>query len=71
MGRVIRFVNVCGMFYTECMSRPPIAPPKPTSSITLRLGNWLEAQGTGWGVLAVPAVVLLLLAAAVLRGWLG
>lgn len=59
------------MFYTVAMSSPPTRRSRPTSSITLRLGNWLEAQGTGWGVLAVPAVVLLLLAAAVLRGGLG
>lgn len=59
------------MFYTLAMTKLLPKRSKPPSSFTLRLGNWLEAQGTGWGVLAVPMVVLLVVAAAVLRAWLG
>lgn len=44
---------------------------QPRSSFTLKLGSWLEAQGTGWGVLAAPLVVLVVVASAVLRAWLG
>lgn len=59
------------MFYTYLMARPPIQPDKPPSSFTLRLGSWLEAHGTGWGVLAVPVVVVAVLATALVRAWLG
>lgn len=53
------------------MPRPPTPPEKPPSSFTLRLGGWLEAHGTGWGVLAVPFVVVAVLVTAVVRAWLG
>lgn len=59
------------MFYTFDMPRPPTPPEKPPSSFTLRLGGWLEAHGTGWGVLAVPFVVVAVLATAIARAWLG
>ena len=48
--------------------RPPPAPP---ATLSLKLGSWLEAHATGWGVVAVPLVVLLLLAGLALRLWLG
>jgi hypothetical protein len=44
------------------------------NSISLRLGKWFEARGTGWGVLAVPLVVLLLALVAgsrLVQGWPG
>jgi hypothetical protein len=30
-------------------------------SLTVKLGNWFEAQATGRGVIAVPIVVLMVL----------
>lgn len=42
-------------------------PPKAT--LSLRLGSWLEAHATGWGVAAIPLVVVLVIAGAALR-WL-
>jgi hypothetical protein len=38
-------------------------------TLTLKLGTWLEAHATGWGVAAIPLVVTLILAAAALK-WL-
>ena len=42
----------------------PRSPPVfgPRNSISLRLGRWFEAQGTGWGVAAVPVLGLVLAA---------
>lgn len=37
------------------------------SSLSLKLGNWLEADATGWGVVAIPVIGLMLMCAA----WLG
>ena len=37
------------------------------SSFTLRVGSWLEASATGWGVVAVPVLMLLILGAALMR----
>ena len=44
--------------------------PEPRNSLTLRLGHWFEARGTGWGVAAIPVLmlVLVILAAARLNG---
>ncbi|MGH6910710.1 MAG: hypothetical protein ACREE0_19215 [Phenylobacterium sp.] len=50
------------MFYTEWMTRAPANPKKNT--LTLKLGSWLEANATGWGIVAIPVVILLLLVAA-------
>jgi hypothetical protein len=43
--------------------------PKPTerATLSLRIGQWFEANATGWGVLAVPLVVLLLAGVAYAR----
>jgi hypothetical protein len=40
-------------------------------ALKVRLGDRFEARATGWGVAAVPLVVLLLVAAALMRHWLG
>lgn len=53
-------------FYTSPMSSKPPAPPSP-DSLSLKVGSWFEANATGKGVLAIPVVVLLLAAAAVVR----
>jgi hypothetical protein len=34
--------------------------PAPRSTIRLRLGRWLEARGTGWGVAVLPVLILAL-----------
>lgn len=58
------------MFYADVMSR---IPPQPAerAMLSLRIGQWFEANANGWGVLCVPIVVLLLLAATVVvqLGW--
>jgi hypothetical protein len=50
------------MFYTGVMPRPASDPKK--STLSLKLGSWLEANATGWGIVAIPVVILLLLAGA-------
>lgn len=46
----------------------PRRTPLPVkSTLSLKLGSWLEANATGWGIVAIPVVILLLLAAAVLH----
>ena len=37
------------------------------SSIFVRIGTWFEASATGWGILALPLIVLLVLAVSLLR----
>lgn len=39
--------------------------PKPDvfSSVRVKLGRWFEASASGWGVLALPGILLLLFAA--------
>lgn len=39
---------------------------KPVSTFSLKLGSWLEANATGWGVIAIPVLGLMLMGAAVL-----
>jgi hypothetical protein len=34
--------------------------PASRSMIRLRLGRWLEARGTGWGVAMLPVLILAL-----------
>lgn len=34
--------------------------------LTVKLGRWFEARAAGWGVVAIPVLVLILLAAALL-----
>ena len=57
------------MFYTV---RMPARGPRelPKTSLSIKLGGWLEANATGWGVVAVPIVVALVLVAAGLKIWL-
>ncbi|HVI33773.1 hypothetical protein [Phenylobacterium sp.] len=47
------------------------SPTPIRNSLSLKLGGWLEAHATGWGVVAIPIVVVLVLAAEGLRLWLG
>jgi len=41
------------------------------NAIWLRLGGWFEVRGTGWGVWAIPLVLLALGLAACARAFLG
>jgi hypothetical protein len=50
------------MFYTYPMTRGPADHRK--STLSLKLGSWLEANATGWGIVAIPLIILLLLAGA-------
>ena len=36
-------------------------------TLSLKIGAWFEAQATGWGILAIPAVLLLALLAAAIK----
>ena len=38
---------------------PPIVEQK--NSVSLRLGRWFEAKASGWGVVALPILVLVLI----------
>jgi hypothetical protein len=50
--------------------RSDLDPKTSPSTLRLRLGQWLEISGAGWGVAAIPLVLLILalLAAARLTG---
>jgi hypothetical protein len=39
---------------------------KTVSTLSLKLGSWLEANATGWGVVAIPVLGLMLMGAALL-----
>jgi hypothetical protein len=57
------------MFYTARMPRTARKPAADPPTLSLKIGQWFEANASGWwGVLAVPVTVLLVLAAALLRG---
>lgn len=44
--------------------RPSRARPP---SLRLKIGDWIEAQATGWAVVLVPLLVALLVVGALLR----
>lgn len=69
-GSPIVFGDVPCMFYAAPMSKPPVNSPAP-ATLSLRIGRWFEANATGWGVLCVPLVILMLLMAALVRLWGG
>jgi hypothetical protein len=47
----------------------PVRSPIPAQSTTVivKLGRWFEASATGWGVLVVPLLLVLVLLAWLLR----
>jgi hypothetical protein len=45
---------------------PTRAPTPVRTTLSLKLGGWLEAHATGWGVAAIPLVIVLVLGGAVL-----
>lgn len=51
------------------MVKPP-APVTGRTTLSLKLGRAFEAHATGWGVAAVPLVVVLLVVAALAAGGL-
>jgi len=54
------------------MPRQPARSARPSrDTLSVKLGGWFEAHATGSGVIAVPVIVVLVLAAAVARLWLG
>jgi len=38
------------------------SPNTARNTLSMKLGRWFEATATGWGVIAIPAVLALLLA---------
>jgi hypothetical protein len=55
------------MFYTEYMDSRHSHPPQAPSMISLKLGGWLQATATGWGVVALAIIVLSLLGVTLVR----
>jgi len=50
----------------------PIVPEKfpvieEKNAVSVRIGRWFEARGTGWGVAVVPIMLLVLIALAASR----
>lgn len=43
------------------------SPHNVRDTLTMKLGSWFEAHATGWGVLAIPIVIGLVLGLALLR----
>ncbi|HEY8572858.1 hypothetical protein [Phenylobacterium sp.] len=46
------------------MANTPKHKPPEQASLTLKLGNALEAKATGWGVFALPICLLVLVLSA-------
>jgi hypothetical protein len=46
---------------------PSTRSPNNHDSLSVKLGNWFEAHATGRGVIAVPIVVLIVVAAAAVK----
>jgi len=55
--------------YSPLMTHPRTARSRNT--LSFRLGTWFEAHATGWGVWAVPFMLLLLGAVALARALVG
>lgn len=53
------------LFYFLPMPRAPRSRTA-IAAVSFKLGRWAEAQATGWGVAALPVVLVILLAAWVL-----
>jgi hypothetical protein len=54
-----------GYFGDMAPVRSPISAQSTT--VIVKLGRWFEASATGWGVLVVPLLLVLVLAAALLH----
>ena len=48
------------------MEKPP-SRLRARDTLSLKIGAWFEAQATGWGILAIPAVLLLALVAVAIK----
>jgi hypothetical protein len=40
-------------------TRNPSSVRECPTSLTVKVGNWFEARATGWGVAAIPLLLLL------------
>jgi hypothetical protein len=60
------FGDVLVVFYFGPMQNTPPSAANKSATFDLKLGRSLEAHATGWGVLAVPIVLALLLLAGLL-----
>lgn len=52
------------------VTRPNPPSPPARDSISVELGDWFKAHATGAGVIAIPFVVIAILAAALARWFL-
>ncbi len=57
------------VLYSPLMSHP--RPSRSRNTLSFRLGAWFEAHATGWGVWAVPLILLLLAGLELVRIMLG
>jgi len=58
MKHTIIFAFVPILFYVLPM--PHNAPiPRPSSSLSVKIGRWAEAQATGWGIVALVVLAVL------------
>lgn len=51
----------------------PLPPSKtePRHTLSVEVGNWFKANATGGGVLAIPAILVILALVALAQGWIG
>lgn len=55
------------MYFTYTCNMSRLVPDPPKDSLSVEIGNWFRASATGLGILAVPIVVLMVVAAAAAR----
>jgi hypothetical protein len=53
--------SVVSVLYLSYMNRA--AKSVSSNSVVVKVGGWFEASATGWGILVVPLVLALVLAA--------
>lgn len=52
------------------MVRAPTQTKNQPATLSLKIGQWFEANATGWAVICVPIVVVLVVGAALARALL-
>jgi hypothetical protein len=58
------------MLYTDFMNNLTSRRRNP-NSLSLKIGAWFEARATGWGLVALPLVLAVLLTIVLLRWSIG
>jgi hypothetical protein len=60
------FASVLNLFYFADMPSKPASPRAP-NSLSFRIGAWIEASATGWGLAVLVALAILLAVVIVVR----